>query len=128
LRIEYAATSKIQFNSGIYPSGYAFKGRPIAHFIGTKGNGLFVRIGRWFGPDALVGLEFDQSKIGLVTAGGTSLPREKRFSAGLDVSYRFSKMVTLFGAYRYISSDNLGSVPDLDVTNHLLRVEATFSF
>jgi hypothetical protein len=89
---------------------------------------LFVRIGRWFGPDVLVGLEVDQSKIGLVTAGGTSLPREKRFSAGLDVSYRFSKMLTLFGAYRYISSDNLGSVPDLDVTNHLLRVEATFSF
>ena len=100
----------------------------MAHFIGTKGNGLFVRIGRWFGPDVLVGLEVDQSKIGLVTAGGTSLPREKRFSAGLDVSYRFSKMLTLFGAYRYISSDNLGSVPDLDVTNHLLRVEATFSF
>jgi hypothetical protein len=128
LRIEYAATSKIQFNSNIYPSGYAFEGRPMAHFIGTKGNGLFVRIGRWFGPDVLVGLEVDQSKIGLVTAGGTSLPREKRFSAGLDVSYRFSKMLTLFGAYRYISSDNLGSVPDLDVTNHLLRVEATFSF
>jgi hypothetical protein len=128
LRIEYAATSKIQFNSNIYSSGYAFEGRPIAHFIGTKGKDFFVRIGRWFGPDVLVGLGFDQSKIGLVTAGGTSLPREKRYVAELDVSYRVSKMLTLFGAYRYTSSDNQGSVPDLNITNHLLRLEATFSF
>jgi hypothetical protein len=128
LRIEYAATSKIQFNSNIYTSGYAFKGNPIAHFIGTRGNDLYVRIGRWFGPDVLVGLEFDRAEIGLVTAGGTSLPREKRFSAGIDVSYRFSKMLTLFGAYRFISSDDLGSTPGLDLNKHLLRLEATFSF
>jgi Capsule assembly protein Wzi len=128
LRIEYAATSKIQFNSSIYSSGYAFKGRPIAHFIGTKANDFFVRIARWFGPNVLVGVEFDRAKIGPVTAGTLDLPREKRFSAGLDVSYRFSKTVTLFGAYRFISSDNLRSVPDLDINNHLLRLEATFSF
>jgi hypothetical protein len=128
LRIEYAATSKIQFNSNIYSSGYAFRGRPMAHFIGTRGKDFLVRIGRWFGPDVLVGLEFDRAEIGLVTADGTSLAREKRFSAGIDVSYRFSKMLTLFGAYRFTSSDNLGSVPDLNVNNHLLRLEATFSF
>jgi hypothetical protein len=128
LRVEYTATSKIQFNSSIYPSGYAFEGRPIAHFIGTRGNDFLVRIGRWFGPDVLVGLEFDRAEIGLVTADGTSLPREKRFSAGIDVSYRLSKLLTLFGAYRFTSSDNLGSVPDLNVNNHLLRLEATFSF
>ncbi|HSF31003.1 MAG TPA: capsule assembly Wzi family protein [Candidatus Tectomicrobia bacterium] len=128
LRIEYAATSKIQFNSSIYTSGYAFKGHPIAHFIGTRGNDLYVRIGRWFGPDVLVGVEFDRAKIGLVTAGTSNLPKEKRFSAGLDVSYRFSKTLMLFGAYRFISSDDQGSIPDLDLNNHLFRVEATFSF
>jgi hypothetical protein len=128
LRIEYAATSKIQFNSGIYPSGYALEGRPMAHFIGTRGNDFFVRIAHWFGPDVLVGVEFDQAKIGLVTSGTSALPKEKRYAAGLDVSYRFSKLLTLFGAYRFISSDNLDSVPDLDVNNHLLRLEATFSF
>ena len=128
LRIEYAATSKIQFNSSIYADGYAFEGRPIAHFIGTRGKDFYVRIGRWFGPDVLVGLEFDRSKIGLVTAGGTNVPREKRYVAGLDVSYRFSKWLTLFGGYRFTRSDNQGSVPDLDIDNHLLRVEATFSF
>ncbi|MGH8072060.1 MAG: capsule assembly Wzi family protein [Candidatus Entotheonellia bacterium] len=128
LRIEYAATSKIQFNSNIYSSGYAFKGNPIAHFIGTRGNDLFVRIARWFGPDVMVGVEFDRARVGLVTAGTSDLPKEKRFSAGLDVSYRFSKTLTLFGAYRFISSDNLGSVPALDINNHLLRLEATFSF
>jgi Capsule assembly protein Wzi len=128
LRIEYAATSKIQFNSNIYTSGYAFKGQPMAHFIGTRGNDFFVRIAHWFGPDVLVGVEFDKAKIGLVTSGTSNLPKEERYAAGLDVSYRFSKTLTLFGAYRYISSDNLDSVPDLDVKNHLLRVEATFSF
>lgn len=128
LRIEYAATSKIQFNSAIYTSGYAFKGRPMAHFIGTRGKNFFIRIGRWFGPDLLVGLEFDHARIGPVTAGTQDLPREKRFSAGLDLSYRVSKTLTLFGAYRYLSSDDLGSVPDLDINNHLLRLEATFSF
>jgi outer membrane receptor protein involved in Fe transport len=114
--------------SSIYADGYAFEGRPITHFIGTRGKDFYVRIGRWFGPDVLVGLEFDRSKIGLVTAGGTNLPREKRYVAGLDVSYRFSKWLTLFGGYRFTRSDNQGSVPDLDLDNYLLRVEATFSF
>ena len=128
LRIEYAATSKIQFNSSIYADGYAFEGRPIAHFIGTRGYDFYVRMGRWFGPDVLVGIEIDQSKIGLVTAGGTNMPREKRYVAGLDMSYRYAKWLTLFGGYRFTRSDNQGSVPDLDIDNHLLRVEATFSF
>ncbi len=128
LRVEYAATSKIQFNSSIYTSGYAFKGKPIAHFIGTRGKDFFIRIGRWFGPDLLVGLEFDRASVGPVSVATLTLPREKRFSAGLDLSYRFSKTLTLFGAYRFLSSDNLGSVPGLDINNHLLRLEATFSF
>jgi hypothetical protein len=128
LRIEYAATSKIQFNSGVYPDGYAFEGRPLAHYIGTRGEDFLVRIGQWFGPDVLVGLQFDMARIGLVTRGGTNLPREKRYVGGLDVSYRLSKLLTLFGAYRYTASDNQGSVPGLDTTNHLLRLEATFSF
>jgi Capsule assembly protein Wzi len=128
LRIEYAATSKIQFNSSIYASGYSFKGRPISHFIGTRGKDFFIRIGRWFGPDVLVGMEFARSEIGPVQIGTLDLPREKRYAAGLDVSYRFSNTLTLFGAYRYTSSENLGSVPDLELNNHLLRLEATFSF
>jgi hypothetical protein len=128
LRIEYAATSKIQFNSSIYTSGYSFKGRPISHFIGTRGKDFFIRIGRWFGPDVLVGMEFARSEIGPVQAGTLDLPREKRYTAGLDVSYRFSETLSLFGAYRYTSSENLGSVPDLELNNHLLRLEATFSF
>jgi hypothetical protein len=33
-----------------------------------------------------------------------------------------------FGGYRFTRSDNQGSVPDLDIDNHLLRVEATLSF
>jgi hypothetical protein len=128
LRIEYAATSNIQFNSNIYTSGYSFRGNPIAHFIGTRGNDFFIRISRWFGPDVMVGLEFDKAKIGPVTAETLDLPREKRYTAGLDVSYRFSKALTLFGAYRFISSDDLNSVPGRDLNNHLLRLEATFSF
>jgi hypothetical protein len=76
----------------------------------------------------VIGIEYDRAKIGLVNSGTANLPKEKRHSAGLDVSYRFSKTLTLFGAYRFISSDNLGSVPDLDINNHLFRVEATFSF
>jgi Capsule assembly protein Wzi len=127
-RIEYAATSKIQFNSSIYADGYAFKGRPLAHFIGTRGYDWYVRVGRWLSPDVLVGLEFDRSKIGPVTAGGNNLPREKRYVAGIDVSYRYATWLTLFWGYRFTRSDNQGSVPDLDVNNHLLRVEATFSF
>jgi hypothetical protein len=63
-----------------------------------------------------------------VAAGTSDLPKEKRFAAGIDVSYRFSERLTLFGAYRFISSDNLDSVAGLDSDNHLLRLEATFSF
>jgi hypothetical protein len=128
LRVEYAATSKIQFTHSIYTTGYAFEGRPLSHFIGTKGSDFYVRIGRWFGPDILVGMDFDQARIGPVAAGTLDLPREKRFAAGLDLSYRFSKTLTLFAAYQFSSTDNQRSIPDLDVTNHLLRLEATFSF
>jgi hypothetical protein len=128
LRIEYAATSRIQFNNSIYTTGYSYKGRPIAHFIGTRAQDFYVRVGRWFGPDVLVGVEFDRARIGLVAQNAVNLPREKRLAAGFDVSYRFSKALTLFAAYQYTSSENAGSVPDLDVSNHLFRVEATYGF
>jgi len=128
LRIEYAATSKIQFTHSIYTSGYEFNGRPLAHFIGTRGDDFYIRLGRWFGPDVLVGLEFDRARIGPVAAGTLDLPREKRLAAGLDVSYRYSSALTLFWAYRFSSSDNLGSISDVDRTHHLLRFEATMSF
>jgi capsule assembly protein Wzi len=128
LRLEYAATSRIQFTHGIYTTGYSYKGRPIAHFIGTRAEDFYVRIGRWLSPDLLIGVEFDRARIGPVLANAVNLPREKRFAAGIDLSYRFSEALTLFGAYRFSSSDHAGSVPDLDVTNHLLRVEATYVF
>jgi hypothetical protein len=128
VRLEYAATSRIQFNNFIYTSGYSYKGRPMAHFIGTRAQDFYVRVGRWFGPDLLIGLEFDRARIGPVLINTVNLPREKRFAAGLDLSYRFSKALTLFSAYQFSSSDNAGSVPDLDVTNHLFRVEATYAF
>jgi hypothetical protein len=128
LRLEFAATSRIQFTHGIYTTGYSYKGRPIAHFIGTRAEDFYVRVGRWLSPDLLIGVEFDRARIGPVLANAVNLPREKRFAAGIDLSYRFSEALTLFGAYRFSSSDHAGSVPDLDVTNHLLRVEATYVF
>jgi Capsule assembly protein Wzi len=128
LRIEYAATSRIQFNNALYTSGYSYKGRPIAHFIGTRAQDFYVRIGHWFSPDLLIGVEFDRARIGPVLFNTVNLPREKRFAVGLDLSYRFSEALTLFGAYQFSSSDNAGSVPALDVTNHLFRVEATYAF
>ncbi len=128
LRVEYAASSNIEFTHNIYTTGYSYKGQVISHFMGTLGHDFYVRIGRWFGPNILVGTSFDNAWIGPVAYGTLSLPREKRFAAGPDLSYRFSKHLTLFGAYQFSSSDNLGSVPGQNVTNHLLRVEATFSF
>jgi hypothetical protein len=128
LRVEYAASSNIEFIHSIYTSGYSYKGRVLSHFMGTDGKDLYIRIGRWFGPNILVGTNFDNARIGPVANGTLGLPREKRFAAGPDLSYRFSKNLTFFGAYQFSSSDNLGSVPGQNVTNHLLRVEATFSF
>jgi hypothetical protein len=128
LRIEFAASSRIQFNNGIYTTGYSYKGKPIAHFMGTRAQDFYVRLGRWFGPNVLIGVEFDRARIGLVEQAAVDLPREKRVAAGFDISYRFSKALTLFCAYQYTSSENAGSVADLDVTNHLFRVEATYGF
>jgi hypothetical protein len=128
LRVEYAASSNIEFIHSIYTSGYSYKGQVISHFMGTLGHDFYIRIGRWFGPNILVGTNFDNARIGPVANGTLGLPREKHFAAGPDLSYRFSKNLTLFGAYQFSSSDNLGSVPGQNVTNHLLRVEATFSF
>jgi hypothetical protein len=59
---------QVQFNSAIYADGLPLR-RP-SRTLSARGYDFYVRIGRWFGPDVLVSIEFDQSKIGLVTAGG----------------------------------------------------------
>ena len=126
--MEFAATSNIQFTHGVYTNGYSFKGRPISHFIGTRGSDFYVRIGRWLGPDLLLGVQFDIARIGLVSAGTLNQPRERRLAAGPDLSYRFSKALSFFGALQIASSDNVGFVPNQDKRNYLLRLEGTYSF
>ncbi len=128
LRVEFAATSNIQFTHFLYITGYSFQGRPIAHFIGTKGSDFYVRIARWLRPDLLLGLQFDDARIGPVANGTLDFPRERRLSIGPDLSYRFSKALSFFGATQLSSSDNLGFVPNRDKKNFLLRLEATYSF
>jgi Capsule assembly protein Wzi len=128
LRLEYAASSNIEFIHSIYTSGYAYKGQVLSHFMGTDGKDLYVRLSRWLRPDLLLGLEVDQAHIGPVAAGTVTLPREHRVATGLDLSYRVSKLVSLFGAYRFSTSDNLGSVAGRAQTTHLVRVDATLSF
>jgi len=96
--------------------------------MGTDGKDLYGRLSRWLSPDLWLGLEVDQAHIGPVAAGTVTLPREKRVATGLDLSSRVSKLVSLFGSYRFSESHNLGSVAGRAQTTQLVRVDATVSF
>lgn len=127
-RLEYAETRGSSFTHTLYTSGFSFKGRPLAHFIGTRGQDLYARFTRWIGPNLLLGLELNRAEIGSTVQSQVDLPRERRLSAGFDLSYRLSKALTLFGAYRFSHSQDLDFTLGRDADDHLLRLEATYSF
>ena len=129
LRLEYATLNRTWYQHAIYTSGFTFKGRILGHHIGGDGRDLYVRLTHRFSPDLLIGFDLDVERRG---NAGLSKPAERRteqrVSPGLDLSYRFSKHLAIFTAYRLDLVQDRGFVAGKDGADHLLQLELTYSF
>ncbi len=128
LRIEYAKSSPISFTHAIYTNGFSFEGFPIAHYMGTNGEDLYIRTAERLLPNLQIGTEFGLAKVGSTLNDQTLLPREKRRYAGVDISFRPIPPLSLLLAYRYERTDNKDMVAGQQETNHIISLEATYSF
>lgn len=127
LRVEYARSSEIMFNHTIYTTGFTHRGSVLSHFIGNKGSELFARLSRWISPDLLLGFQLSQAEIGPTAAGLLGLPREKRYSLGLDLSYRVSDRSSIFLGYDFARIKDRGFVAGQSGNDNLFRIEFTRS-
>lgn len=129
LRVEYATLHRTWYQHAIYTSGFTFKGRILGHHVGGDGRDLYVRLTHRFSPDFLIGFDVDLERRG---NSGLSKPPERRteqrVSPGLDLSYRLSKPLALFTAYRLDLVQDRGFVEGKDGIDHLLQLQLTYSF
>ncbi len=128
LRVEWAATTRISFNNGVFTTGYSLDGFPLAHYIGTQGQDLYIRSTERILPTLQVGTEFGLAKVGPTEFAKVNVPREKRSFVGVDVSYQPIPPLSMLLGYRYERVDNKDFIAGQRSTNHSLRLEATYSF
>ncbi len=132
LRIEYAKTSDIQFTHSRYTSGFTYRGSPLSHFIGTKGDDLYARLTRWISPDLLFGLQVSRSHIGSTERSLQTAPLTVSQSFGWDLSYRLSQNSSISLGYEFslLRSENRNNTSDKGPTkdNNLFRFEFSRSF
>ena len=128
LRVEWAATTSFSFTHSIYTDGYSFEGFPLAHYIGAKGQELYIRTTERISPSIQVGSEFGLAKVGSTEITQVNLPREERRYLGADLTYQPAKALSMLLGYRYERIDNKGFVEGQRETNHIVRFEATYSF
>ena len=126
-RIEIASTSSLSFTHNQFYRGYWTQGEPISHFIGTSGFDLYSRVTKRLSSDYMIGVFVNRSDIGNTTnSAGT--PNEKRTGIGLDVTYRFAKVYSLFTQAQVTKTTNHNFVAGNDGWDGLLLLELTRSF
>ena len=126
-RFEYARTSPESYSNDQFMSGYWTRGHVIGDFIGTNGRDYFARVSARLAPNLMLGVDFDRAIIGN-TAFNVTGPREERLGGGIDVSYRFSKRVSIFAQYMVSDVKNRNFRAGDDGIDQMVRVELTASF
>lgn len=128
LRVEWATTTSFSYTSSLYTTGYSFQGFPLAHYIGARGQDLYIRMTERLLPTLQIGSEFNLAKVGPTTIAGLTSPREERKGVGVDITYQPTRAISMLLGYRYERIDNKDFIADQDASNHILRLEATYSF
>ncbi len=128
LRVEWTRTSEIAFDNGLYTTGFSLDGFPLSHYLGTRGEELYVRASERILPSLQIGTEFGLAKVGSTLFAEVNLPREERRYAGVDISYRPTEALSMLLGYRYQRTKNKGLIAGQEETNHIVRLEATYSF
>lgn len=128
LRIEWAATTSFSFTNSIYSNGISFKGYPIAHYIGAKGQDFYGRLTERLLPNLQVGLEGGFAKVGTTNISQVNLPREERWYVGIDSSYQPTKNLSFYVGYRYENRKNVDLATGQNEINHIVQFGITYSF
>ena len=126
-RLEYASTSTFSFTHNQFYRGYWTRGEVISHVIGTDGTAFNSRISMRVSRDLMVGGGLTRLVIGN-TANGAAVTHERRLGGGLDVSYRFWDVYTLFTQYQLMKTTNRNFSAGDDGWDQLLLLEVTRSF
>jgi hypothetical protein len=126
-RFEYATSNALSYTHNQFYRGYWTRGEVISHAMGTDGYDVFTRASRRFSPDVLVGISGNRVEIGNTTINAGT-PRERRTGVGLDVSYRFAQVYTLFAQAQVMYATNRNFVSGNDGWDGLVLVELTRSF
>ncbi|MCF6157489.1 MAG: capsule assembly Wzi family protein [wastewater metagenome] len=129
-RLEYARTTSIMFtHNNRYEQGFIYRGSLLSHFIGTDGNEIYARISRWFTNDILLGLQLSRAEIGTTQHDLVGkAPKERRYLIGLDFSYQITDHLSIYSEYDFTLIDNHNFIRGEEETDHLLRIEFTYSF
>ncbi len=126
-RVEVADSSRLSFTHNQFYRGYWTRGEVISHFMGTDGFDLYTRVTKRFGSDLMIGFSTNRALIGNTTINSPGT-REKRTGAGLDVSYRFAQVYTLFAQGQVMYTNNRNFVANDDGVDGVLLIELTRSF
>jgi hypothetical protein len=126
-RVEYARSSPLSFNHDQFTSGYWTRGHVLSSFIGPDGSDLFARTTTRLNPNLMIGYFADRAIVGS-TVNRFEGPQEKRWSGGIDVSYRFWDRYSLFAQYALSHVENRRFKAGDDGFDHMMRVELTRSF
>ncbi len=127
-RVEYAKTTRFQFTHSVWADGFERKGQVVSHFIGTKGEDLFVRLTHRLDPRIELGVELDLARIGRTAGGLAFATKEVMRSVGADVSYTHSPALSLHFASRLEWVDNRDFVPGQRDVNYVQTVAVTYTF
>ncbi len=128
LRVEWSSTTSFTWDNGIYTSGLSNNAFPLAHYIGTKGQELYIQGSERVLPNLQIQTELGLAKVGTTLQDQINGPREERNFVGIDISYRPIPALSMLFGYRYTKIHNQNFVPGQRATDQTVRLEATYSF
>ena len=126
-RFEFATSSQLSFTHNQFFNGYWTRGEVISHSMGRDGYDVYSRVSKRFGADVMVGLTVNRAEIGNTNLGADS-PQERRIGGGVDVSYRFRSVYSIFAQAQVMHSTNRNFVSGDDGVDGLVLIEFTRSF
>ena len=103
-RAELAWSSELSFTHNQFFRGYWTRGEVMSHFMGTDGFDFRTRVTKRV-DDLMLGFTVNRSEIG-DTLLNARTPREARYGAALDVSYKFAQVYSIFAQAQVMYSRN----------------------
>lgn len=127
-RVEWSASTSFTCTNSIYTTGLSFDGFPLGHYMGAKGQDLYIRGTERILPNLQIGTEFGYAKVGSTEISQVNLPRVEQKYWAVDISCRPTPGLSMLLGYRYTQINNQDFVAGQRATNQTVRFEITYSF